>query len=250
MNVNSWSSNSPWKSGRNRESDGYRNIYAYIYLCMNMYIEGESQSVRCLWCPETNARKWIFQSGHKRLFRLCISWFVIPMLTAAFYVHPDKKRGGGDWREAGGGREGPGCLMWVMFIHRRCHHLLTTPSTRVITNRAIWTAADWFQYGSTKSNNEPECQSNQSSRLSLQQPIRSILIKAEEETERQAPSELRWHGPAWQCAVWIPCRTSLSSAWIGGERLHEASIHMIFKEWPIPPGLSFFFFFFESLDTL
>lgn len=63
-------------------------------------------------------------------------------------------------------------------------------SVRVIKNRALWMASDWFQYGSTKSDNRTECQSNQSSELSSQQPIRSILIKLEEEKEREAPSVL------------------------------------------------------------
>lgn len=132
----------------------------------------------------------------------------------------------------------PGCFMWVMFMRRRCHHLLTTPSTRVITNRAIWTASDWFQYGSTKSNNGPECQSNQSSRLSLQQPIRSILIKAEEEKKRQAPSELRWHGPAWQCAAWILCRTSAQPG-SAVNRLQGACAHQICKAGPPSQPLRF-----------
>lgn len=141
----------------------------------------------------------------------------------------------------------PGCFMWVMFIRRRCHHLLTTPSTRIITDRAIWTASDWFQYGSTKSNNEPECQSNQSSRLSLQQPIRSILIKAEEEKERQAPSELRWHGSAWQCAAWILWRTSPSSTWIRRECPQEACADMICKAAAAPFPRQLFVFKLSSL---
>lgn len=84
-------------------------------------------------------------------------------------------------------------------------------SGRVIRNRAIWMASDWFQYGSTKPDNRAKCQSNQSSELSSQQPIRSVLIKLEEEKEREAPSVLRWHGPAWQCAIWIFCGPSVKS---------------------------------------
>lgn len=70
------------------------------------------------------------------------------------------------------------------------------PSVRVITNRATWMASDWFQCGSTKSYNRTECQSHLSLELSFQQPIRSILIKQEEEKEQEAPSVLHWHDPA------------------------------------------------------
>ena len=77
------------------------------------------------------------------------------------------------------------------------------PSVRPITNTAIWMASDWFQYGSTKSNNRRECQNNQSSELYSQQPISSILIKLEVERELEAPSVLHPHGPAWQWPRWI-----------------------------------------------
>lgn len=47
-----------------------------------------------------------------------------------------------------------------------------------------------FQHGSTKSDNTAKCQSNQSSEVSSQQPIRSTLIKLEQWKQQQGPSVL------------------------------------------------------------
>lgn len=153
------------------------------------------------------------------------------MLTLAFYICC--------WQQGKGGvdawmLDGGLCLAEEMSSH------VDDPSVRVIRNRAIWTASDWFQYGSTKSDNRSGCQSNQSSELSSQQPIRSILIKLEEEKVRGAPSVLRWHGPAWQCPKWIFCGTSVGVH--RGNVSNESCFYL-----GVSPCYFFFFFFYSIL---
>ncbi len=92
------------------------------------------------------------------------------------------------------------CFMQEMSSH------FDDPSVRFIRNRAIWMDSDWFQYGSTKSDNRSECQSNQSSELSSQQPIRSVLIKLGEGAGGSLCASLT--GSACQCPKWIFCGTS------------------------------------------
>lgn len=89
---------------------------------------------------------------------------------------------------------------------RRCHHVLMTRLQEPLETKQ----SGRFQHGLTKSDNTAKCHSNQSSEVSSQQPIRSTLIKREQE-KQQRPSVLPWHGPAWQCPEWIFCGASVKS---------------------------------------